>query len=80
MSVLMKKRYIMKNAKKRREPRKCASTMIKTAKSASLDNVFNQILLIYNGLNLEFHRNFTKPIINTVLEPFSQKIDDNKVI
>lgn len=80
MAVLMRERYTVDDARKHREPREYASTIIQAAKCAELANPFNQILLIYNGLHVEFQRDLHKPTNETNLNAFLQELDDYKDI
>lgn len=53
--------------------------LIRAAKSASMP-VFSQIYLIYNGLELEFRRDLSKPSESTTMDAFLQELEDNKEI
>ena len=55
MIIIIKKRYIMNDARRRRELNEYAQIIIRAARSAEM-STYNQIYLIYNGLNLEFRR------------------------
>jgi hypothetical protein len=48
MISLMKEKYIMKNARRRRKSRKYAEVILRSTKSTDLTSKINQIFLIYN--------------------------------
>lgn len=79
MATVTKKCYTIKDARRKREPLKFAQIIIRAAKSANMP-VFSQIYLIYNGLELEFRRNLTKPTEQTTIDVFLQELENNKEI
>ena len=54
MAVVLKEKYIMNDVTKRRKFRKYAQTVIRTVKTAELGDVANHLLVIWNGLDVEF--------------------------
>lgn len=69
----------MDDAKKNREPREYAQSVLRSAKSAELP-VYNQVLLIYNGLDLEFQRDLSVPTSTTSINTFLTDMDAHKVM
>ena len=80
MASIIKERYTLLDAWNRQEPREYAGIIIRAAKSAELGSVGHIIMLIYNGLDLEFQRDLTMPTLTTPLEQFLQEINDHKDI
>ena len=79
MSIVTKERYTMDDSRRKREPFEFAQMLIRAAKSATMP-VFSQIYLIYNGLELEFRRDLSKPTESTTIDVFLQELEDNKEI
>ena len=79
MTVILKKRYTMKNVRKHHEPYKFAQIIIRGAKSVNMP-IFSQIYLIYSGLKLEFRRDLFKPTEGNIMEAFLHEMDENKKI
>jgi hypothetical protein len=80
MITIIRKRYILKNARRRRESRKYAGIIMKAAKFAELRFEAHQIMLIYNDLDLKFQRNILMPELITNIQNFLQCLDDKKNI
>ena len=54
MVAVMKERYTLNDAAKHREPRKYVQTVIRAAKTAELSETSDYLLIIWNGLDVEF--------------------------
>ena len=78
MATLLKASYNLYDAYKQREPRSFAQEVIRGAKIAQLGNVFNQLTIIRNGLDLEFRRDIPEPTEATTLNSFLQELDRHK--
>ena len=78
--IIFKERYIMKNARRQRKSKKYASVILRAAKSAEFESIFNQIAIIYNELDVKFQRNLIKFKNITFLNAFLRKINDFKHI
>ena len=78
--IILKERYIMKNARRQRELREYASVILRAAKSTKLGSVTNQIAIIYNELDVKFQRNLIRSENITFLNAFLRKINDFKHI
>ena len=70
-----RKTYIMKNVQKRRKFRKYAQKIIRWIKSTEMKSVFNQLNVIYSGIEIKLRRNFYKFINITTVKDFLQKFD-----
>ena len=79
MSIVTKERYTIDDARRKRKPFEFAQMLIRAAKSATIP-VFSQIYLIYNGFELEFRRDLSKPTESTTIDVFLQELEDNKEI
>jgi hypothetical protein len=78
MTSMIKKKYIMKNVKRRRESRKYAEIILRAAKSTKLISEINQIFLIYNDIDVKFQRNISMSKTNTKLNSFFTNLSDRK--
>ena len=76
MTIVTRKKYIMNNAKRRKESIEYAQIITRAVKSADM-STYNQIYLIYNELDLKFRKNlflFTKfTDMNTFLSKLKTK-------
>ena len=80
ITIILRKRYTMNNARRRKEFKKYAFIILRTAKSTNMNFVFNQIVIIYNDLNVESQRNIIKFDNVTSLNVFLRKLNDFKHI
>jgi DNA/RNA endonuclease YhcR with UshA esterase domain len=78
MTFLMKEKYTLKNARRRREFRKYAEVILRAAKSAELIPKISQIFLIYNEIDVEFQRNISMLKTDTKLNSFLTNLNDRK--
>ena len=78
MAIVACERYTLDDARRRREPRKYASTILHAAQAALLGDTFQHLNIIYNGLYFEFQRDLVLPATTTKLESFLQEMDDHK--
>lgn len=78
MAVVARERYTLDDARRRREPREYASTILRAAQAALLGDTFQHLNIIYNGLCFEFQRDLVLPAATTNLESFLQEMDDHK--
>lgn len=79
MEVVTSERYTTQDARRQREPREYAQTMVRAARSAELP-IYNQLQIIWNGLDAEFQRDVPMPRTNTTLNAFLKDLDDRKEI
>ena len=80
MATIVRERYTLADAWSKQEPREYAGVIIGAAKSAELGSAGHIVMMIYNGLELEFQRNLQMPALTTPLEQFLQELDDHKDI
>jgi hypothetical protein len=78
MTSFVKKKYIMKNVKKRRESREYAEVILRAAKSTELISEINQIFLIYNEIDVKFQRDISMLKADTKLDSFLTDLNDRK--
>lgn len=78
MAVILKERYSMSDAARQREPREYAQTILRAAKTAELGDTADHLLVIWNGLELEFQRDIDEPTKQTSLNTFLQSLDKRK--
>jgi hypothetical protein len=78
MTSLMKKKYIMKDVKRRRESREYAALILRAAKSAELIPKISQIFLIYNEIDVEFQRDISMLKAEIKLDSFLTELNDRK--
>jgi len=55
--MIIKERYIMKDARRNQESCKYAQIILRAVKSTKLNFIFNQLSIIYNDIDLKFQRN-----------------------
>ena len=79
ITVITKKKYIMKNVRKHKKTFEFVQIIIRDAKFAMIF-VFSQIYLIYNELKLKFRRDLIKSSESITMKIFLQKLKDNKKI
>ena len=70
----------MKNARRHRESRKYAQKIMKCAKSAKMNSIFNQLNIIYNEINVELRKDLRRPFNTITLNTFLQNLDECKNI
>ncbi len=80
MITITRERYILENARRRRESREYADIIMRAAKSAELSSKSHLIMLIYNDLDLKFQRNIFMLELITNIQNFLQCLDDKKNI
>ncbi len=78
MTSLMKKKYIMKNVKRRRESRKYVELILRATKFAELISKINQIFFIYNEIDVEFQRDISMLKAKIKLNSFLTKLNNKK--
>jgi hypothetical protein len=80
MITIIKERYTMNDARRRRESREYASVIMRAARFAELESKSHQIMMIYNDLDLKFQRDILMSILITQIQNFLQHLDDKKNI
>ena len=80
MAVITKERYSLDDARRHREPREYAQVILRAAKSAMMTSVYNQLFLIYNGLDVEFQQHLTPPTPETTIDSFLGQLDMKREI
>jgi hypothetical protein len=80
MIIITRKRYIMNDARRRRESREYANVIMRTARSAELESKTHQIMMIYNDLDLKFQRDISMLTLIIQIQNFLQHLDDKKDI
>ena len=79
MDIVTSETYSQEDGRRNREPREYAQTIIRAAQAAELP-VYNQMLAIYNGLDIEFQRDLPVPKQTTSLNSFLTILDERKEI
>ena len=77
--IVIRERYIMNDARRRREFNEYAQIIIRAARSVEM-SIYNQIYLIYNGLDLEFRRDLYTSFSATDMHSFLNEIKNKKEI
>ena len=80
INTILKKRYIMKDARRHRESRKYEVKILRAIKSAELELSANQIIIIYNEFDIEFRKIFTKSINVSSMNFFFREMNKVKEI
>ena len=79
MITVIRKKYTMNDAKRRKESIEYAQIIIRVVKSAKM-SVYNQIYLIYNELNLKFRRDLSISLKFIDMNSFISKLNVKKEI
>jgi hypothetical protein len=80
MIIIIRERYTMNDARRRRESREYVSVIMRIARSIELESKSHQVMMIYNDLNLIFQRNISMSTLTTQIQNFLQHVDDKKDI
>ena len=78
IAQLLKEKYTIGDALRHREPREYAIAIVRAAKVAKLEVVYNQLDIIWNGLDVEFQSDIDPPEVTTTLNQFLTAIDRRK--
>ena len=78
MTVLLREKYTVQDAARHREPREYAQTMLRAAQNADMGVMKDHMLLIWNGLDLEFQRDIPEPDGTTDYNRFLESLDKRK--
>lgn len=78
MATLLRERYSMQDAARRREPREYAQTIMRAAQNADMGVMKDHMLLIWNGLDTEFQRDIPEPDATTDYNQFLESLDKRK--
>ncbi len=78
MTFLMKEKYTMNDARRRRKSREYVKMILRAAKSAELISEIRQIFLIYNEIDVKFQRDISMFKANIKLNNFLTDLDDRK--
>ena len=70
IATIVRERYTLADARSKREPCEYAGVIIWAAKSAELGSAGHIVMMIYNGLELEFQRDLQMPALTIPLEQF----------
>ena len=80
INIILKERYTMNDARNRRKSREYVVKILRTIKSAELESMTNQIIIIFNDLDVEFRKNLTKSSNVLFMNFFLRKMNDVKEI
>jgi hypothetical protein len=70
----------MNDAKKAREPREYAQRIIRWAKSAEMGSTFNQLNIVYNGVEAKLRRDLQRPTNESTIDEYLQDMNNCKEI
>ena len=79
MVTIKNNQYIMENARKKRKFMEFVLIIIRTVQTTKMP-MYNQIILIYIGFEFKFRRDLFKPIENTIINSYFQKLKNNQKI
>ena len=77
IAVVLKEKYTIFDVAKRRKFRKYAQTVIRAIKTTELGDTADHLLIVWNGLNVEFQRDIREPDKITTLNVFFFLINEN---
>ena len=78
MTAVLREKYTLQDAARHREPREYAQLILRSAQNAELGTMKDHILLIWNGLDLEFQRDIPEPAGDTDYNRFLESLDARK--
>ena len=78
ITTIIRERYILNDAMRYREPREYTMVIIRAAQIAKLGDVYNQLDIIWNSLDIEFQSDIDSPTVQTTLNQFLTSIDIRK--
>ena len=76
MVTIKNSQYIIEDARKKRKLIKFVLVIIRTIKTTNM-LVYNQIILIYTGIELEFRRDLFKPTEEITMDSCFQELENN---
>jgi hypothetical protein len=76
MDILLKLKYTMEDARRRRSPRTYAQAVVRNARSAGFATESQQVGLIYSNIDYELRRDLRRPEENTTLDSFLLDVDE----
>ena len=79
MTTIIKKRYTLNDARRKREIFEFVQMIIRAVKSIEMI-IYSQIYFIYNDIKLEFRRDLIKSTESIIMKTFLQKLKNNKKI
>jgi len=80
LNMIIKERYIMKDARHHREFCKYAQIILRAVKSTKLNFLFNQLSIIYNNIDLKFQRNLMISTLVIKINDFLCDMNNRKYI
>ena len=79
MNIVFKKKYNIQNARANKKSRKYAQIMFRVERFVEF-LIYNQLLTIYNNINIEFKREIFKLESNTTINNFLTLLKNKKNI
>ena len=77
---LQTERYTLLDARNGKSPRTYVQNLIRHAKAAEFDSIYNQLTVAWNNLALEFRRDIPEPTPSTTLGQFLDQVDSKSNI
>ena len=77
LTIIIKKKYIMKNVRKHKKFFDFVEIIIREIKSIMM-SIYSQLYFIYNKLKLKFRRDLIKSTKNIIMNEFFKQFDDKK--
>ena len=78
MTTVLREKYTLQDAARHREPREYAQLILRAAQNAELGTLKDHMLLIWNGLDMEFQRDIPEPDAKTDYNRFLESLDYRK--
>lgn len=75
LAALQTERYGFREAKAQKSPRSFAQAMFRHAKAAEMTSVYNQLLSVWNALDLDFQMLMPEPTSSTTMGQFLDMLD-----
>lgn len=75
LKSLQQSRYTMANAKEKKDPRQFVEDIVRHARAAQIDSVYNQLSMAWQNLDWQFRLHIPEPTTNTTIQQFLNQLD-----
>ena len=78
LSALLRERYTIQDASRKREPREYAQVIVKAAQNAEIGTLKDHVMIVWQNLDMEFQRDIPEPGHDVDLDAFLKSLDSRK--
>ena len=76
LKSLQQSRYTMANAKERKDPRQFVQEIVRYARAAQIDSIYNQLSMAWQNLDWQFRLHISVPTTSTTIQQFLNQLDE----